>query len=51
MNQIEEEIDLLQKKQSKTVDDIEANELEIRNYHNEIYSRNEDINYWKDRSN
>ena len=51
MSQLEEEIDQLQKKQGKTVDDIEKNEQNIRNYHNEIYARNEDIQYWKERSN
>ncbi|KAL4444851.1 hypothetical protein ABPG74_016059 [Tetrahymena malaccensis] len=51
MNQLEEEIDQLLKKQAKTVDDVEKNEQEIRNLHNEIYAKNEDIHYWKDRSN
>lgn len=39
------------KKQSKLVEDIEKNEQDIRNLHNEIYAKNEDIHYWKDRSN
>ncbi|EAR85125.1 hypothetical protein TTHERM_00485750 (macronuclear) [Tetrahymena thermophila SB210] len=51
MNQLEEEIDQILKKQSKLVDDIEKNEQDIRNLHNEIYAKNEDIHYWKDRSN
>ncbi|KAL4493682.1 hypothetical protein ABPG72_004175 [Tetrahymena utriculariae] len=51
MNQLEEEIDQILKKQSKLVEDIEKNEQDIRNLHNEIYAKNEDIHYWKDRSN